>query len=1296
MAVTQRWDVFVSYAHEDKTWVQALAENLHRAGLDVFFDEWEVVGGARLSQRLQEGLAASDVVVLVVSAAAIGKPWWQEEFAAAMAGVTTGPQRLIPVLLDEVALPLFVANRLYVDFRHLDSPDAYVAAFDRLVRFVRGLPAGERPARDGAVVVPPSVYRAEGPRPARLQIAVDEVVFTCAETEAQHKPKGVDASLRTLLWDLDRARNRPGARPDNLTLRAGTDSGGGVLHAALVEVGRALGARFADGPAGQALAERLATVASGGATLRLAVQVEDPELADLPWETLILPGQDTPLVLQTGIELHRAVAVADPPAMQVPGPLRILAVIASPDRGGGELLDYEAELARILAVVDPSRRDHAYVRVLNWGTPTAIREALAEERFHILHLSCHARPGALVLESDTGDADIVTAQRLVREVLVPDQGVPLVVLAGCSTALADRTPHHPGNSDGEGEQVLAGLARQLLHAGIPAVLAMTASITDVYATELCASMYRQLARRPEPVPLAELSTARRLHEDARRALPPQDHRAVWAEWATPAMFQAGPALPLYHRDTAPVPTRSEARPALGGMIRRVGDFVGRRTELRAILRDLRAGRRGAVLHGIGGIGKSSLAAQLVEHLGADAGLVVPIVGATRVDLILEQIRQRLLGHCLRTKLAEQHPLRQVTAMLIDATPPWEQRLALLREVVLPEVPILLLFDNAEDLLTPTPTDDGGPGWELTDAQLAAFTTAWLQLDTTRLIVTTRYPFTLPDRAHRRLAHHHLGPLSKAETRKLIWRLPALDRLDPAQRLRAYTDVGGHPRSLEYLDALLAGGHARFDDVADRLERALEPVLADRGITHLDQWLHGVAGDLDRAVAETITLTADDVLLDGLLARLDTVPGARDLLFGAAVYRHPVDDIGLAWHLADIHEPAPDPDRAARMRATGELLLRAHRENLSPEEVGLSPEQLTVWERDREELRRPPFTTPPVFDRARDVLLRMGLLSPVTTPESDQVAPVYTVHRWTAAALTHRTPPTQHSEAHRRAARYWQWRVDVWPQDRTTDITELVETRYHHHQAGDLAPAVAATYTIRNQLHTWGAWTWEHDLCTETLTWLPPTTNRDTATFTYQLGIIAQERGDYAQAEQRYHASLTIREELGDRAGIAAGYGQLGNIAQERGDYAQAEQRYHACLTIFEELGDRAGIAAGYHQLGMIAQERGDYAQAEQRCHASLTIREELGNRAGIASTTSQLGVLHTEQDRAIEAVPYNLTALLIRIDIDSPEARTDLYWLGEQRRALGEETFSRLLHDHLDAENAAALLVALDNPPDET
>ena len=79
--------------------------------------------------------------------------------------------------------------------------------------------------------------------------------------------------------------------------------------------------------------------------------------------------------------------------------------IASPETADAELLDYEAELARIVAAVEPARkRGEAYVRVLNEGSLAAISAALSEdpEGFHVLHLSCHARPGELLLETADG------------------------------------------------------------------------------------------------------------------------------------------------------------------------------------------------------------------------------------------------------------------------------------------------------------------------------------------------------------------------------------------------------------------------------------------------------------------------------------------------------------------------------------------------------------------------------------------------------------------------------------------------------------------------------------------------------------------------------------------------------------------------------------------------------------------------------------------------------------------------------------------------------------------------------
>jgi hypothetical protein len=286
--------VFVSYAREDKAWVTVLAENLHRAGRKVFFDQWEVVGGSRLSQRLQEGLAGSNVVVLVVSRAAVGKQWWQEEFAAAMAGVVAGIQRLIPVLLDDVVLPPFVASRVWVDFRHLDAPAQYEARFTDLLKAVQGIPLGNRPQRGEGIVAPPGAYRPEGLRAARLRIDRHQVVFSCADQEWAHLPLGVDGGLRTLVWEVARARSRPG---DSVILKA-PDAAGGVLHSRLTELGRALAARFLAGEAGVALAEEVAR--SQAAPLRLAVQVDEPEWADLPWETLILPGQQMPLALQRG------------------------------------------------------------------------------------------------------------------------------------------------------------------------------------------------------------------------------------------------------------------------------------------------------------------------------------------------------------------------------------------------------------------------------------------------------------------------------------------------------------------------------------------------------------------------------------------------------------------------------------------------------------------------------------------------------------------------------------------------------------------------------------------------------------------------------------------------------------------------------------------------------------------------------------------------------------------------------------------------------------------------------------
>jgi tetratricopeptide (TPR) repeat protein len=1433
----KHFDAYVSYSRGDADWVHTLAGNLERLDLHVFLDVWELVGGDLLAVKLQEGLAAADAVVFVVSAKSVGRGWTNEEFAAAIAKAAAGQGRLIPVIYGDVALPEFVASRSYIDFRNLDSPAAYEAKVRELAAAIRGQPRGTRPRAGGGIVPPSAAYRAEGPRPARLTITEDAVTFSTEASEATHRPAGLDARAIALLNQASVSRTRPGAGP----LRAAAAGTAAGMHVALVQAGTALGRCFLDGAAGQALADEIAAATQGGAAVRLAVDVPGARLAGLPWEAIVLPGQTMPLALHDRVDMYRTVTLENPPsAIQVRGPLRILAVIASPDTGGGELFDYEAALSAIVSAVNPARRTKgAFVEILNWGSLATIKAALLERRYHILHISCHARPGELVLENAAGKADFVPAERFAAEALPADRGVPLVVLAGCSTALAphpqNTVPDEANRRGGAGDSgahaavgdaitaadnvaatgnetavetagALEGLARELLSRGVPAVVAMAAPVTDRYATTFVAAAYQQLATREEPVPLAAVSDARRVVEAARRALPEGDRWGAIAEWATPVLMQAGPALALFrHADgeeELPAPAEPVFDPAM--VVRRVGEFVGRRTELRDLLGALRGSGAGVVVHGIGGVGKSTLAAQLVEQLGADGGLVVAVSGAKAltVDLVLETLRMRLLSLAVAAGLGDRDPLRQLAAALMDATPPWRDRLELIRQIAFPRLPMLLLFDNAEDLLTSDTSSR-----QLADADLAAFLAAWVRAaPRAKLVVTSRYPFTLPDGVQRRLRWHHLGPLSLAETRKLIWRLPALDALPPTDQQRAYAMVGGHPRTLEYLDALLRGGRAVFPDVADRLESA----IARQGVADPRQWMADVKGDLDRALAETVTLAADDVLLDNLLAMLEGASPAPELLRRLAVYRQPVDDTGAAWQLSALTAvPEPPAGLMDRLQPVLEAVRQARQGGTatSAEDLGLDPAGLAQYRADLTELARPPVSLTDEERRVLGLLAELGLVAPATTEKPERQS--WFVHRWTAAALEARTSPAELIDAHRKAATYWLWRVAVYLKSRDAYIEQLLEARYHYHAAGDLDAALAANRRACDQLHTWGAWTTERSFWEEALTWVPPRSGHaarigyalgsvaeyrgdyptaeqhyqdsfaiaeelgdrayaavaqgqlgtlalrrgdyETAEQSYlavlaifeesgnranianvyhQLGMVAQQRGDFDTAEQRYQDALGINEEIGDRVGAGMTYGQLGTLALRRGDYETAEQRFLAALAIFEETGDRANIANIYHLLGVIAQQRGDFDTAEQRYQDALGINEEIGDRVGAGMTygqlgnlaldrgdydtaderyraaltifeetgdqaeaaraLSRLGVLRTMLGQPAEAVTYQVQALAIRSRLNSADTASDMRRLGQQRAALGDQEFERILRTLMDNDSVEAVLQATD------
>jgi tetratricopeptide (TPR) repeat protein len=155
-------------------------------------------------------------------------------------------------------------------------------------------------------------------------------------------------------------------------------------------------------------------------------------------------------------------------------------------------------------------------------------------------------------------------------------------------------------------------------------------------------------------------------------------------------------------------------------------------------------------------------------------------------------------------------------------------------------------------------------------------------------------------------------------------------------------------------------------------------------------------------------------------------------------------------------------------------------------------------------------------------------------------------------------------------------------------------------------------------------------------------NEHVAAMTYhQLGIIAEEQRDFAAAESWYRKSLEIFEKQGNEHGAASTYHQLGRIAEEQREFAAAESWYRKSLEINEKIGNEHVAAMTYHQLGIIAEKQRDFAAAESWYRKSLEIKEKQGNEHGAASTFGQLGRLAALQKKFEEAGQWLIKCILV-------------------------------------------------------
>lgn len=93
-----KWDVFVSYAREDRTdFVLPLVNALREVGIRVWFDENEIMIGSSISAAIDIGLRESRCALAVISRSYLEKRWPMNELRYFLATEGSQKERLLPI-----------------------------------------------------------------------------------------------------------------------------------------------------------------------------------------------------------------------------------------------------------------------------------------------------------------------------------------------------------------------------------------------------------------------------------------------------------------------------------------------------------------------------------------------------------------------------------------------------------------------------------------------------------------------------------------------------------------------------------------------------------------------------------------------------------------------------------------------------------------------------------------------------------------------------------------------------------------------------------------------------------------------------------------------------------------------------------------------------------------------------------------------------------------------------------------------------------------------------------------------
>src|SRR5574341_480868 len=104
--------IFISYSRKDIGFVRKLAEDLEKAGYDVWWDLTDLRGGDDWLRVIPSAIESSQFVIVVLSPNSVISDWVEKEYAQAL----SFHKKIIPIMLAQTNVPFALKTINYVDF----------------------------------------------------------------------------------------------------------------------------------------------------------------------------------------------------------------------------------------------------------------------------------------------------------------------------------------------------------------------------------------------------------------------------------------------------------------------------------------------------------------------------------------------------------------------------------------------------------------------------------------------------------------------------------------------------------------------------------------------------------------------------------------------------------------------------------------------------------------------------------------------------------------------------------------------------------------------------------------------------------------------------------------------------------------------------------------------------------------------------------------------------------------------------------------------------------------------------